>query len=270
MNRQSMVKSARRGLRRTALAATAALALLAPAAQAGLFDDDEARRAILDLRQRIDKSADESRARQAEQSAQLNEQIAALKRSILELNSQLEMARAEMAKLRGQDEQLARDVADLQRRQKDITQGVDERMRRLEPQKVSVDGKEFLAEVDEKRMYDDAINVFRKGEFGPAAAALQNFLRRWPASGYGDSATFWLGNAQYGLRDYKEAIVSFRSVVKNAPTSPRAPEALLAIANCQAELKDSKSARRTIDELMKTYPGSEAAAAGRERLASLR
>ena len=256
-------------LRRAALAA-ACTAAFAPAAHAGLFDDDEARRAILDLRQRIDKSADESRARQAEQSAQLGEQIAALKRSILELNSQLEMTRAEMAKLRGQDEQLARDVAELQRRQKDISQGVDERMRKFEPQKASVDGKEFMAEVDEKRMYDEAIAVFRKGEFAPAAAALSTFLRRWPASGYTDSATFWLGNAQYGMRDYKEAIVSFRNVVKNAPTSPRAPEAMLSIANCQAELKDTKSARRTIDELMKAYPGSEAAQAGRERLASLR
>ncbi len=49
-----------------------------------------------------------------------------------------------------------------------------------------------------------------------------------------------------------------------------APEALLAVANCQAELKDTKSARRTIDELLKAYPGSEAAQAGRERLALLR
>jgi TolA-binding protein len=71
-------------------------------------------------------------------------------------------------------------------------------------------------------------------------------------------------------RDYKEAIASFRSLVASAPDSPRAPEALLAIANCQAELKDTKSARRTIDELVKTYPKSEAAAAGRERLASLK
>ena len=45
---------------------------------------------------------------------------------------------------------------------------------------------------------------------------------------------------------------------------------MLAIANCQAELKDSKAARRTIDELLKTYPKSEAAQAGRERLAALK
>ena len=50
----------------------------------------------------------------------------------------------------------------------------------------------------------------------------------------------------------------------------RSPEAMLAIANCQAELKDAKGARKTIDDLVKTYPKSEAAQAGRERLASLK
>ena len=45
---------------------------------------------------------------------------------------------------------------------------------------------------------------------------------------------------------------------------------MLAIANCEVELKDSKAARRTIGELVKAYPKSEAAQAGRDRLATLK
>ena len=56
-----------------------------------------------------------------------------------------------------------------------------------------------------------------------------------PGSGYADSARFWLGNALYGKRDYKEAITAFRTMANSAPDHPRAPEALLAIANCQVE-----------------------------------
>jgi len=245
---------------------TLAMAACAGAAHAGLFDDDEARKAILDIRQRIDQANEQSRARHAEQAEQIN----LLKRTVFELNSQLEQMRLEMAKLRGQDEQLLRDVSELQRKQKDISQGVDERIRKMEPQKVSVDGKEFLADPEEKRLYEESIAVFRKGDFAGASAALSAFQRRHPASGYTDSVLFWLGNAQYGLRDYKEAINSFRTMARNSPDHARAPEALLSIANCQIELKDPKTARRTIDELMKTYPKSEAAQAGRERLASLR
>src|SRR5437762_9849360 len=105
-------------------AAALACALFAPAAQAGLFDDDEARKAILDLRQKLEQSNEAQRARQAELNAQMADQIAQLKRSLLDLNTQLETLRAENAKLRGQDEQMVRGVAELQRHVKDMQQGV--------------------------------------------------------------------------------------------------------------------------------------------------
>ena len=178
--------------------------------------------------------------------------------------------RAETARLRGQNEQLARDVAEMQRQQKDLQQGVDERVRKFEPQKVTVDGKEFVAEPEERRLYDEAMATLRKGDFAAAASAFLAFQKRYPKSGYANPVLFWLGNAQYGKREYREAIASFRGLVSAAPESPRAPEALLSLANCQLELKDAKAARKTLDELLKAYPNSEAAQAGRERLASLK
>jgi tol-pal system protein YbgF len=251
-----------------------ALALWSPVALAGLFDDDEARKAILELRQRLEQSNEEARTRQAAQLKQLtdqmSEQIAQMKRSLLDLSNQIELLRADNAKLRGQEEQLTREVAELQRKQRDIQQGVEDRVRKLEPQKATVDGKEFMADPEEKRLYEEAMAVMRKGEFDKAAAALGGFQRRFPASGYNESVLFWLGNAQYGRRDYQQAITLFRTLVSNAPDNPRAPDALLSIANCQIELKDAKGARKTIDELMKAYPKSEAALAGKERLAMLR
>jgi tol-pal system protein YbgF len=246
-----------------------ALALFAPAVQAGLFDDDEARKAILDIRSRLDQGEARNKALQAE-NAQLTEQVNQLKRSLLDLNNQLELMRSDTAKLRGQGEQLTRDVVELQRQQKDVQQGIDDRIRKLEPQKVSVDGKEFLADPEEQRQFEESLALLRKGDFAAASSALSSFTRRYPGSGYKASALFWLGNAQYGMRDYKEAMASFRSLVASAPDHPRAPEALLSVANCQMELKDAKGAKRTLDDLLKTYPKSEAAQAGKERLASLK
>jgi len=252
---------------RTGRALTAALlALAAGAVQAQLFPDNEARKAILELRASDEKLKQEL----ATQNKDLSEQLAQIKRSLLELSSQLDQLRGELAKQRGANEQLARDVAELQRRQKDIAQGVDERMRRIEPQKVTVDGKEFLAEAEEKRLFDEAMAIVRAGDFPGAASALNNFLRRFPQSGYDDSARFWLGNALYGKRELREAITMFRTFIANAPEHSRVPEALLAVANCQAEMKDSKGARATLAELLKKYPQSEAAQAGKERLAALK
>ena len=262
-----MSAPAHRPLLRTWLA-SACLAAVAytPAAHAGLFDDDEARRAILDIRTRIDQNTERQRTGQQ----QLTDQIEQLRRSMLDLNNQLEQVRSDNAKLRGQNEQLARDLSDVQRKQKDLQSGVDDRMRKFEPQQVTVDGKTFSADPDEKRQYDEALELLRKSDFAGTANALTAFRKRYPSSGYNDSALFWLGNAQYGTRQYKEAIVSFRAMVAAAPDNAKAPEALLAIANCQAELKDTKGARKTIDDLVRTYPQSEAAQAGRDRLASLK
>ncbi|HNJ82829.1 MAG TPA: tol-pal system protein YbgF [Piscinibacter sp.] len=244
--------------------------LLVLPAQAGIFDDDEARRAILDLRQKLEASNEANRAKQAELNVQMADQLSQLKRSLLDLNNQLESVRAELARMRGQDEQLARDVAELQRRSKDAQSGIDERIRKLEPVGVTLDDKQFLADPEEKRQYDEAFALIRKGDFGAASAGLSSFLKRYPLSGYADSATFWLGNAQYGQRQYKEAIASFRTLLAGNPAHPKAPEAMLAIANCQIELKESKAARKTIGDLVQAYPKSEAAQAGRERLASLK
>ena len=244
-----------------AAAAVLWLALAAGSAQAQLFADDDARKAILDLRSRLAQSDEQAKARQAE----TNEQLQSLRRNLLDLNTELETMRAEAARLRGSNEQLMRDVAELQRKQRDVTQAVDDRLRKVEPQKVTIEGREFLVDPEEKRQYDDAVNVLRGGDFDKAAQAFTVFLGRWPTSGYAPSARYWQGNALYGKRDYREAINAFRMFLAKAPGSERASEAMLAIANSQAEMKDKAGARKTLDELIKAYPKSEAVTPQRGR-----
>ena len=246
--------------------AAAVLGLLAINSHSALFDDDEARKAILDLRQKVDIQ----QQRNVEELRKANDDNAQLRRSILDLSNQLEILRAEIAKMRGQDEQLARDVAEVQRKQKDISQGVDERLRKFEPSKVTVDGKEFVASPAEIRDFDAALATLRRGEFAPAQTAFLDFINRYPQSGYRPSALFWLGNAQYALRAYREAIINFKSVVAIAPDHVRSPEAALSIANCQVELKDTKSARKTLEDLIRVYPQSEAASVAKDRLTKLK
>lgn len=245
--------------------------------QAGLFDDEEARKAILDLRTKVDQNRQVQEAQNAEikrnQDKALqdaNETNAALRRSLLDLQGQIEALRADLAKLRGQDEQLAKEVAEMQRRQKDLAQGVDERVRRFEPVKVSLDGREFAAEPAEKRDYDNAFAQFRKPDYAAAATAFADFIKRYPQSGYNSSALFWLGNAEYATKDYREAVVHFRSLIAAAPEHPKAPEAALGLANSQIELKETRAARKTLEDLMKVYPQSEAAVAAKDRLSKLR
>lgn len=244
--------------------------LWAGAACAGLFDDEEARKAILDLRQRVEAVRQESDQKLTEQTRRAGEDSAQFRRSLLDLQNQIEALRADVARLRGQNEQLMRDMADIQRLQKDASQTVEDRLRKFEPTKVSVDGREFMAEPAEKREFDAALAIFRKGDFAAAQISFVDFLKKYPQSGFAPSALFWLGNAQYATRDYKEAVINFRQLLALAPDHVRAPEAVLSIANCQIELKDPRSARKTLEDLLKAYPQSEAALAAKERLARLK
>ncbi|MBN8505227.1 MAG: tol-pal system protein YbgF [Burkholderiales bacterium] len=233
-----------------------------------LFADDEARKAIIELRNRLTQLEEANKKLASQQ--ELADQLAVLRRSLAELANQNEQLRAELARLRGGNEQLTKDFSDTQRRLADQLASFDSRLKPLEPQAVQLDGKSFKVEPEEQRQYEAAMGLLRRGEFDAAASAYQAFLKRFSASGYGDAVRFWLGNAQYGQRQYKEAIATFRAFQAAAPQHPRVPEALLAIANCQIESKDTKAARRTLEDLQKAHPGTEAAQAAKERLAGLK
>ena len=252
-----------------ALTALALSVVLLPSGNAAIFEDGEARRAILEMRSRVD-GLQQTTQRSTEEIRKQSEENSQLRRSLLDLQNQIDTLRVEQAKLRGQNEQLLRDAADLQRRQKDIAQGVDERLRQFEPVKVTLDGQEFQADPNEKRDFEAALAVFRTGNFPDAATAFLTFAKQYPRSGYEPSARFWLGNAQYATREYKDAISNFKLLLSDAPRHARAPEAALSIANCQIELKDTRTARKTLEDLIRSYPQSEAAVAAKERLARLK
>lgn len=244
--------------------ATAAL-LASAGARAGLFEDDEARRAILELRMQRTQDTEAANAKLAA----LTTQVDQLKRSLLDMNAQLEQLRSELARQQGINEVLVRDVSELQRKQKDVQGALDERVRKLEPQSVTLDGKTFKVDPDEKRLFDESLARLRAADFAGGAAGLNGLVQRFPTTGYRESALYWLGNAQYGLREYKESINAFRQLLERAPDHVRAPEALLSIANCYGELKDNDNTRKTLEQLIKQYPQTEAAQAARDRLLTM-
>ncbi len=246
------------------------LALGFGSAQASLLEDDEARKAILELRQRVETMRQAQDERLVELVRKSAEESTQWRRSLVELQNQIEALRSELAKLRGQGEQLQRDLSESQQRQREATAAWEQRLQKLEPTRVTVDGQEFAADPAEKREFETALASLKKGEFEAAQPLFVEFIKRYSQSEYRNSALFWLGNAQYATRDYKEAVINFRALVAQAPNHLRAPEALLSIANCQLELKDGRSAKKTLEELLKAYPQSDAAAAAKERLARLK
>ena len=210
----------------------------------------------------------------------------------MQLQAQIEVLKQDIASLRGEREQLLREITLLQRAQKDTNVEIEERFQKINsllakqeaapppPVKeeapksskvnVQVDGFEFLAEPEEKRDFEAAFVLFRKGDFAAAAKEFAQFVKVYSASGYKPSALYWLGSARFARRDFNEAIAQLKGLANDFPNHARTPEALLTVGNAQLEIKQPKEARKTFNELLKLYPTTEAAAAAKDRLAQIK
>jgi tol-pal system protein YbgF len=246
---------------RLAAACLALAAWLPLQASAGLLDDDEARKAIIDLRAKVDNLARELNARI---------DVKSDKTAALEMLNQHEQTMQEIARLRGQIEVLGNELANAQKRQKDFYADLDARIRKLEPRQVTIDGKEAAVDPSEQKSYDAAMALFKSGDYKVAAGALSDFVRRYPDSGYAANAQYWLGNAYYAQRDYKNAISAQEVVASTYKDSAKAPDAILNIASSYTELKDKKNAKKALQELVAKYPDSSAAQAAKDRLTALK
>jgi tol-pal system protein YbgF len=248
---------------RPVLAALAFLIVLPAHAQ--LFADDDARKAILQIRDQI-KALQQ---RDAEITARLDRMEAA-QRNQLELANQIDTLRQENARLRGQVETLTNELATQQKRSRDLYSDLDARLKKFEPQSVTVDGRTATVDRTELAAYETPLAQFRAGDFKGALPGFQQFVRAYPQSAYAPAAQYWIGSAYYALKDYKSAITAHRALVERYADSPRVPDALLSMAESQVQLGDRKSANATLSRIIKEYPDSEAAKVARERLPGTR
>jgi tol-pal system protein YbgF len=283
-------------------------AVLTPTAQAALFEDEEARRAILDLRQRLEnqrqaqlQSSEQTLQKSLDQSQKqfeilrkqveldINQSKQDNRQAVLLLQTQIEALKQDIANLNGEREQLLREITLLQRAHKEANVDIEERFQKMNSQlvkqeppatkedapksskvNVQVDGFEFLAEPEEKRDFEAAFVLFRKGDFSAAAKEFAQFVKVYSASGYKPSALYWLGSARFANRDFNEAIAQLKGLANDFPNHARTPEAMLTVGNAQLEIKQPKEARKTFNQLLKLYPTTEAAAAAKDRLAQIK
>ncbi|WER45104.1 tol-pal system protein YbgF [Cupriavidus sp. WKF15] len=236
----------------------AAMLPLAPA-RAGVFDDDEARRAVLTLRDQFNGFQ-----------ATATQRIEQNSRTTIDMQNQLEGLRQEVARLRGQNEVLQNTVDTLQKQQKDYYADLDARLKKFEPQQATVDGREGMVQPNEKPEYDAALKQFQAGDFKSAGSSFAAFAKKYPQSPYLPLAQYWLGNSLYAQRDYKGSTTVLQNMLQANPTHPKAPDAMIAIANNQLESGQKAAARKTLEQVVAKYPGTEGAQAATNRLKTLK
>uniref|UniRef100_UPI0033406059 tol-pal system protein YbgF n=1 Tax=Castellaniella defragrans TaxID=75697 RepID=UPI0033406059 len=213
----------------TAFTAGLAITLALATAPAHAFSDDEARRAILELRTQI------------KQITEQNQQAR------LQLADQIDMLRQELVTMRGQLEQLTRRAP---------TGNQPENA----PQDRQADDPQ------EQAAYQAAAEQYRSGKYKEAASAFAAFTQAYPDSELSGDANFYLGSSQYATRDFKGSIKTMQDLVKAKPRDPRAPDALLVAAASQIELNDLAGAKASLQQIIKDYPNTPAAETAKSRM----
>ena len=213
-----------------------------------MLSDDEARRAILELR----KSVSTSQA------------------AILDLQNQLDKHKSENAQLRGQIESLQKQNDDLSNNQKSFYQYLDARVSRLEPQNVEVEGVTGIVQAGEKSSYDEALKSFQAGQIKNADSEFTSFIRKYPSSPYLPLALYWSGNTKYALKDYKAAITQLQGLISRYPGHQRVPAATLTMANANLESGKKAVAKKLFTDLIAKYPDSDAANEAKPILAGIK
>ncbi|MCB1917337.1 MAG: tol-pal system protein YbgF [Rhodocyclaceae bacterium] len=227
------------------------LALAAPAA-AGMFDDEEARKEIIRLRDNYGARLD---------------QLETASRAQFELANELEALKAEIAKLRGQIEVLTYQVDSSDKRQKDFYVDLDNRLRKLENAALSPSAAARpIDPVAEARDYEGALGLLKAQKYREAGAAFEAFIANYAGSSFLPSAYFWAGNAWFQEREAARASDHYGKVAELWPDDPRAPDALLGLASSQRAMGDNKGEKATLERILETYPDSSAVPVAKQRL----
>jgi len=247
----------------------AALLFALVPAHAALFDDDEARKQVATERTRVDDVL--------KQLGVINERLGKVEDQLksgglLDLQTQIEQLRQDLATLRGQIEVLNNNIEGAAKRQRDMYTDLDIRLHRLEQPATTAPSAAASTDGDsvEDRAYQAAKDQFDIGNYQGAIAAFQDFLKQYPSSVRAPRAQYWIGNAYYNLRDFKQAIESQRMLIKTYPDdSLSVSDAMLNIGSSQILLGLNKMAKKTLQELITKYPTSDAADKAKRRLATL-
>jgi tol-pal system protein YbgF len=240
-------------------------------AVAGLFADDDARKQLQVQEARITKLEQALASSEADKEQYI--------RSILDLQMQLEALNTELRKIRGQNEEFTHNLQDAEKRQKDFYVDLDTRLRHIEGSgdasaaaSKGVDGTRDVSAdpLGESHAFEAAYTLYRAENYQNAVTAFGDFLKNYPQSVHEANVLYWMGNAYFLLKDCKNSISSYQSLIEKYQDHPRVAEAMLNVAECQVSLKNKIAAKKTLKQLISQFPGSDASEKAKKRLATIK
>jgi tol-pal system protein YbgF len=117
-----------------------------------------------------------------------------------------------------------------------------------------------------RRLYDRVMEEFKHRDYEAALAGFMLFIELHGQTALAANAQYWVGECQYRLGRYKEALTSFYNVVSYYPLSPKLAASTLKIGQTYKKLGDHEKARMMFDRVVDQYPDSSEAEVARKAI----
>jgi tol-pal system protein YbgF len=207
--------------------------------------------------------------------------------ALADLLQQLESLQTALRNLRGQVEVQGNEIERLKARQRELLADIDRRVSDLEHRagtgaptsgmapapapaaNAVAGGVAGAASAKEQQDYDAAFGLMKQGSYERAAKGFRDFIAKYPQSALHDNAQYWLGEAYYVMRNFRQALQEFTKMADHS-TSEKAPDAAVKIGYCHYELGEWAKARESLNQVIARYPGSPAAKSAELRLAKMK
>lgn len=235
------------------------------------FSDAEARTAIIELRK-------ENAILQERTTQQDNQQ----KTALLRMQQDLEKSRQEHYQLKGYVDQIQYNLEqqiqvqklDLQKANQIIIQ-LQNQMQFMQDQQAQQAQQQQNKQITEtqdlaKNQYNQALQLFKKGQFKAANEAFVNFNQQHTHPDLTPMAYYFLGNGYYAVRNYKASENTLQSFLQNFPNHEKTAEVYLTLSNVALESGNKVEAKRYLDKIIKNYPDNEITDVAKERLKQIK
>jgi tol-pal system protein YbgF len=117
-----------------------------------------------------------------------------------------------------------------------------------------------------RHLYDRVMEEFKHRDYEAALAGFRLFLELHGQTSLAANAQYWVGECQYRMGRYKDALKAFYNVVSYYPLSPKLAASTLKIGQTYSKLKDHEKARMMFERVVDQYPDSPEAEVARKAL----
>ncbi len=208
------------------------------------------------------------------------EDIQEIRRKQADLYSQIDQIQAEMLRINGLIEEIQHSSAEREKALKELQARLEARLDKVEKELLLLQKSAKAArEVEEARkkiaeqgidLYQQALDLFKERKFKESKRSLEEYLKKFPSGELAPNAYFWMGECEYRMDRYEEAILDYQKVITNYPKSTKVPDALWKQGMAFLKLGDPESAKIVFTKLVKLYPKSHQAANAKKQLKRLK